>query len=476
MEFKYWKNFTKRRNSTLQPDMSAAYSATITLKDWTGILNPTVILKGFSAAGITYAYIPDFGRYYFVDNVTYSFPELEVALILDPLATYKTDIGTYAGLMLRTGDVTFANVLLPDPMNQPTDEVTHRMQSTSLDTFTLGTGTYMLTVMSQPPSSGAAGNNNGLARTYALSQAEMAQVALEMLDPTFMQTLINEFANPMDSIISCFWLPIDKSKISTTTEPLKIGTQQIFAGASFVTSRLLTKSGTLATSGAFPNPGSNNYLYHAPYATYSIFLPFVGLVAIDDKVVFENAMIGLQYDMSIDVYTGDILYKIKNTAGSAVATYSGNCATQIPVAHASMASATGVVGGLVSVIGGGALVGASIATGGIAGVSIAGLAAMGGGAMATLKSTEIHTQINGSNSSAVGMQAGIYLEFHSWISTPAHTFGEVAHRCGYMCCKAGNAAAHPGYTQFANPCIDLSALDKEREEIDTVMASGFYYE
>lgn len=480
MEFYYWTIFAKRKNSTKQP--ASGTKIDVILKDPTSVLSPTIRVRGYNASDAVYAYIPDFKRYYFVESVTYEYPDTVISLTGDPMASFKTDIGLYEGLMMRTGDAAFANLLLPDSMNTPTQGVTHRQDSTTIGggisdpVFTTGEGTYLLTVMSKPPSSGSTGSANGIARTYALSQAEMSQVAVTMMDQSFLQSLISEFTNPMDAIVSCQWIPVVKSALNTTSEGLYIGTQQIFASVSFVHGRFLTRAGILNTSQAFPTVAPNDYRLRAPYATYAIYLPFVGVVPIDASVVLENDSNGLYYNIYLDIYTGDVLYAIRNRSGNLISTYSGNMATQIPVAHSAMSAPMGVAGGIVSAIGGAVMAGATLATGGIAGLSLGSVAAFGAGAATALRSAEVHTQINGSNSCALGSRVNTNIEFHSWISEPAHTPGAVSDTCGYVCNKRGIASSHPGYCQFANPSISISGYDAERDQINTMMAEGFFYE
>lgn len=62
-----------------------------TLKEDTNILNPVLKLAGYN--GGNYCYIPDFNRYYFIDNYNLSSQGIyELFLSVDVLATYKDDL------------------------------------------------------------------------------------------------------------------------------------------------------------------------------------------------------------------------------------------------------------------------------------------------------------------------------------------------------------------------------------------------
>lgn len=62
-----------------------------TLKEDTNILNPILKLAGYN--GGNYCYIPDFKRYYFIDNYNLNSQGIyELFLSVDVLATYKEDL------------------------------------------------------------------------------------------------------------------------------------------------------------------------------------------------------------------------------------------------------------------------------------------------------------------------------------------------------------------------------------------------
>ena len=64
--------FSKRENSTKQPTASTATAFTCVLKDASGVLAPTIKLDPTigNPRSYNYAYIADFGRYYYVRDWT----------------------------------------------------------------------------------------------------------------------------------------------------------------------------------------------------------------------------------------------------------------------------------------------------------------------------------------------------------------------------------------------------------------------
>jgi hypothetical protein len=84
-------SISKKVNSTMQPPGNPVASLDCTLKESTSIMNPSIIITGLDAwTSVNYAYIPDFHRYYFVQNVTaVNNTTCQIDLNVDVLASFK---------------------------------------------------------------------------------------------------------------------------------------------------------------------------------------------------------------------------------------------------------------------------------------------------------------------------------------------------------------------------------------------------
>lgn len=82
---------------------------TCKIKEGTSIINPTVIIGKMSASSIkkcNYAYISDFGRYYFItDIIETTASQLEISMHVDVLKTYASQIRSISTLILRQENV-----------------------------------------------------------------------------------------------------------------------------------------------------------------------------------------------------------------------------------------------------------------------------------------------------------------------------------------------------------------------------------
>ena len=95
----------KRKNSTFQPaDDTVKFTASCNLKESSGVLNPTISLSFTMESkpyNLNYAYIPLFGRYYYVTDWVYKERLWWANLEVDVLSTYKTTIENRSYYILR---------------------------------------------------------------------------------------------------------------------------------------------------------------------------------------------------------------------------------------------------------------------------------------------------------------------------------------------------------------------------------------
>ena len=117
MEIKLYKTTSDRR--VLSKALSGAVTKTCVIKDDNiSILSPRVQIAQFSAfKGYNYAYIPDYGRYYYVDDIAVDHGGLlTLSLSVDVLQTYAADIRATKALIYRQTQHT--NPLIADSLIQ----------------------------------------------------------------------------------------------------------------------------------------------------------------------------------------------------------------------------------------------------------------------------------------------------------------------------------------------------------------------
>ena len=94
--------FSKRENSTKRPS-SGGTSYSCTLLDETSLMNPTFKLSiASNPIGKNYAYVPDFNRYYFINDIRSYQNFWYIDCTCDVLASFKDTIGAESHYVLRS--------------------------------------------------------------------------------------------------------------------------------------------------------------------------------------------------------------------------------------------------------------------------------------------------------------------------------------------------------------------------------------
>lgn len=95
-------SFSKRENSTKRPT-SGATSYSCTLIDDTSLMHPTFKLEiGSNPIAKNYCYVPDFDRYYFINNIRSFQGFWYIECTEDVLASYRGTIGSQTHYVLRS--------------------------------------------------------------------------------------------------------------------------------------------------------------------------------------------------------------------------------------------------------------------------------------------------------------------------------------------------------------------------------------
>ena len=134
----------KVENSTSIPRTWADTIHDVLLKDGCSVVNPVFRLK----ANITpsdmskYNYVEAFGCYYFIDDrISLNNNIWEISCTRDPMATFKGDIKTYSGYIMRTNDSNKYNENLYDNIIAPSSEIVTTINVDKATKFTLGNTT-----------------------------------------------------------------------------------------------------------------------------------------------------------------------------------------------------------------------------------------------------------------------------------------------------------------------------------------------
>ena len=467
MKIQFATGFFKRKNSTLRPTAAQLTEIDAYLKDDCSILNPVFDVQGVPD-NVSYIYVPDFARYYFVSDVVHVTKDrIDIHCTVDVLASYKSQIGALNANVEYAASST--NVLVTDPRNSPTFKIDEAV-STGFDltsyNFTTSPSTYIVGTVT----------DNGI-KYCIMSESELETVCSTIYTTDFVQSLTNVIYDMKNIIASCIAIPYNPTK-TVLVGGLMVGNTQLLSPAYYVDNRMVHVLQGVTVSVTFPDPGGlgyHSYLDHAPYTTGSLYLPYVGVVPLDLDVIAEDQQFIV--DMYLDICTGDMVYRLSKITGDYIATYQGNCATQIPVSGTSLNNPMGALASGISAIGGVAQSIAGIASGNAALVG-GGVANLAGSAMGMTQSLSLHTQVNGCISSAIGSQVGSVGKVMIYKRRPTEYNVNSAFKyiSGLPYFKAATIGSLSGYVKCSGASVPINGYDAERDAVNGYLNSGFYYE
>lgn len=475
---------SKRSNSLKRPT-TGGVSRTCVLKDDCSITSPVLELSLSEYPAYNYAYIPDFGRYYYVSDWTYYRGVWNCSLSVDVLTSWRDNIlSTVAHVEYSTSDYSMDYT---DNRITPTQEKEIITSSTpiTLSAFD-STGCYILSVISTD-----ANGYNGACAVYALTQAQLAEfsrtITAEGFWDTIWESLKNTFNNPFEAIVSCRWIPFSVSSLSGTVKNIFITYADTNVQGKLLTDNFVSQSSSMSLPRADVNP---SFLDVSPFTSATLYLPFIGTVALDVDAYYKSDLVSIS--MKCDVVTGDIVYTIGSSFTAFTSTYSGNCATQIPLSNSMvdslgmLASTAGVIGGVVSTVRAikspiSVLTSSYNETKSMLSRETAiqaGALATGASALGVAKSAEVHTSTNGALSSRIGAKVSLSIQMVVMRSRVLETILSASRIAtfGLPCYKTLQLSNLNGYCQCNGASVSAPATDAEINAINSLVNSGIYIE
>lgn len=291
--------FNKRTNSTKVPTGSGS-TYNCTLKDDTSILEPVIRLQtSNNVKSYNYAYIADFGRYYFVTDIVSSKGFWEISLKVDTLASYKTGIGSMTPYVLRAASESDEYII--DDM-YPADSyittfISNPISGINLYQYPLSLRngySYIVGII------GAAAGAVGSVTYYQMNQEQLNLFMGYLFGMTSTWSDINTsdysdgvqraLLNPMQYIVSCIMVPFDHGITDFDGDTIKFGTYE-YTGT-HVATKLSSTAGSFVKEKvsairlpSHPQASTRGkYLNGAPYSKYWLHVGPYGDIPINANI------------------------------------------------------------------------------------------------------------------------------------------------------------------------------------------------
>lgn len=454
----YFYDFKKKTNSTATPSATGAkYDCKVMTPS--NILNPVIELKA-SPLAYNYAYIPSWGRYYFIDDIQFTAGAYVLSLSVDVLATYKAQIGSDTAYVLRSAsnsDGAITDTLYPATTNITREIVdAKRPLSVAWDGWT--NAYFVLGIQGYGTDTG---DNAGIIY-YQATYSQFIQLLTGFYansgDAAFWGNIdkgvINSLNNITDFIVSCRAYPVSM-EVANTNSKLYIGSwnsgltlPKVIGGALF--------SYTFENIPKHPQQSRGDYLNMKPYTSYNFISAMIGNFELDPFIMRD--ITSFTVDGLIDYTTGEALIDFNATGNLRFIETFATVGVDVPLSGVEVnvgGIATGIAKGALSAVFGDWL---GVASG-------IGNALLDGAQSANAKTSE---------------RGG----FMIWSSTYSPYIDCIFHEVidedqanqGRPLCQVKTISTLSGYLVINNPHFSGAMLNDENNMVNNYMAGGFYYE
>lgn len=322
-----------------------------TLKNACDVVNPVIIIESASNSfPYNYAYIPIWGRYYFITKKVINVTGIwEISMHVDVLMTYGKAIDSLSAFVAR--NQYDYNINLVDSRIPFTSRVHPRytvFPHTPFDVTptsgnaglryvltTATTGTPHVTTSGTITEPLQIPNNEFLTtslvnKSYAMDSTEAAKLINEILNMGSFEALIN--GNKADGIISMIEYPFDiplSGLVGYPTSPhVQIFNDKTLSIDGFEMCRNIKANfsfGVIQISGL-------DFMYREPYTRYQLYLPYMGFVDLSSADI-DGGSLGVDYvvDYATGVATAFITVERGVHQRTIIKTVNGQIGINIPI-------------------------------------------------------------------------------------------------------------------------------------------------
>lgn len=344
--------FNKKPNSTAVP-VIAGSPYQCTMKTVSSLLSPVIDIADTKGTGaiplFNYAYIADFGRYYFIDDVSWSQGIWSLSMHVDVLGSFKDDIMNSRQYVIRSASR--SNPYIPDTVYQTyidasgaySEEVLTnsvlRYNSASdawaaVNYFdrTIDQGCVCIGVLS--------GSVTGVTY-YIMSTSSFQYILNELfsLVPSDMTDVSSGLANaiydPVQYITYCRWFPVHPlaPNVGSSTTSMKVGGYEITYSRDLsifqMTGMGVEKYRFNIDLPMHPDAVTYPYTRLSPFSEYSLnFQPF-GNIPLDTTKMMDASRLTVGW--SVDFCTGQCILEIRSNASHSGLIYTETADYGVPM-------------------------------------------------------------------------------------------------------------------------------------------------
>lgn len=461
--------FSKKENSTKQPNRADATSFNCIVKHGSGLLNPQIRLDiglNQSPAIYNYCYIPDFDRYYWIEEWKNEHPLWIASLSVDVLASYKSEIGNTNLYVLRASNEYDGNVI--DALYPTSTQSTKYIQNHDIFNTSIDDGVFILGVVNKYGSLGSI-------EYYAVKPDRLASLCY-YLTTDAIKNGVNGFTaddcsialqrsliDPLSYIKSAVFLPIAYNSFWGQATDI-----DIMGWNCGVTGKIIQPSHDVLTLShefeLYKHPQANSrgsFANVAPYSEYLLLCMPFGEISLD-TLMLKNAT-SINVDIDIELHTGIGVMTI-TTGTQIINRLQGMIGTPIALSQINrdylggMQSALSSIGNITSAV----MNPAGAVSGTIGAVN---------GIVDGIRAIQPRQSTTGNSGSLINYQYQIALQsrFFNLVDDDINCNGRPL-------CKIRKPNSIPGYMLIQDADVSIPGTSYELSKVRGYLEGGFYYE
>lgn len=430
-------------------------------------INYDISTSGDLPLNYSYAYIDHFKKYYFVSApAILTDGTIQYDLVEDTMATHKTAIGNTVAQIAYSS--TGYDTMKVDTRLAVKTTKTITSNKDAAGIFN-GSGCYVLGLSNVD-------SGTSIICYYAMDQAELNSFMNEVATDTNLKDSVKNYCTDVwDAIVSCIWIPVEISEIpGTSGVNIKVSNYTCTT-----TGKKISNPPNRASSVSVSIPWTySDFRRTAPYTSLNAWLPGFGYISLNASDLVAESSIKFNY--MVDCMTGDCCCRIIDGTDSDIIfqTVSYNMAISIPLSRYTQ-DAQAFIGNTASFVGNAASLMASIPVAAFnpGGTLASAVGTVASGAQLCLGANSRDVSIKGTLGGRAIVANGVDTAIVAFsMDTEDPNDANYIARWGRPVGVTHAISNHSGYVQCVDASVAIAGDTWERDEINSYLNSGFYYE
>lgn len=458
--------FSKDVNSTKLPT-GAGTTINCDLREPTSIITPVITIKVASKpTGYNYAYISEFGRYYYVNDWVSEYGRWTAHLKIDVLGSYSATIKASSQYVRRS--FSNKNEYIQDSYLPITSKITYQNATvkTGSNPFDDTNICYVVGILG---TANIAGTSIGGVTYYAFEDANFRSFLSNIMSSyagwsgwsisDFDEATQRALLNPFQYIVSCHALPLTNNiGASYQVSSIDFGPYTMSATAFAIPRNTILSRSISYTLPTHPQAAYGKYLNGAGYSEYTLFMGSFGSIGLDPSMMIDETEVDIV--VKYDYISGDATLKVFCPNTHYMIEKVAHVAVDIPIAGSQYNAGKDIVDSLNMV--------------GVVHKTLNPFTMLNGIGTAALEAAQDQypqVQSLGAQCSFVGwdQEVNLYCKFTHIVDPDVYHFGAPL-------AEIKTLSTLSGFTQCTNPHIEISGTEQESNEVINHMANGFFLE